>query len=112
MGFYDVLDQVLDLLRRRGRVTYRALKREFQLDDAFLEDLKEELIYGQQLAMDEDGKVLVWMGDTDPAATPTATPVMDQEWKPLAYTPRHLAEKILTSRAASGTKPQGGCNRP
>jgi hypothetical protein len=46
MGFYDVLDQVLDLLRRRGRVTYRALKREFQLDDAFLEDLKEELIYG------------------------------------------------------------------
>lgn len=40
MGFYDVLDQVVDLLRRRGRVTYRALKREFQLDDAFLEDLK------------------------------------------------------------------------
>ena len=29
MGFYDVLDQILDLLRRRGRVTYRALKREF-----------------------------------------------------------------------------------
>jgi class 3 adenylate cyclase len=22
MGFYDVLDQILDLLRRRGRVTY------------------------------------------------------------------------------------------
>jgi hypothetical protein len=42
MGFYDVLEQILDLLRRRGRVTYRALKREFQLDDAFLEDLKEE----------------------------------------------------------------------
>ena len=38
MGFYDVLDQVLDLLRRRGRVTYRALKREFSLDDDFLED--------------------------------------------------------------------------
>ena len=36
MGFYDVLDQVLDLLRHRGRVTYRALKREFQLDDDFL----------------------------------------------------------------------------
>src|SRR2546427_13270010 len=27
-----------DLLRRRGRVTYRALKREFQVDDAFLEE--------------------------------------------------------------------------
>jgi hypothetical protein len=48
MGFYDVLDQVLDLRRRRGRVTYRALQREFQLDEAFLEDLKEEIMYGQK----------------------------------------------------------------
>src|SRR5262245_59907722 len=54
MGFYDVLDQIQDLLRRRGRVTYRALKREFNLDDEFLDDLKEELIYGQKLAVDED----------------------------------------------------------
>ena len=37
MRFYEILDQVVDLLRRRGRVTYRALKREFQVDDAFLE---------------------------------------------------------------------------
>jgi len=29
MGFYEILDQVVDLLRRRGRVTYRALQREF-----------------------------------------------------------------------------------
>ncbi len=43
MGFYAVLDQVVALLRQRGRVTYRALKREFQLDDACLEDLKDEL---------------------------------------------------------------------
>jgi hypothetical protein len=44
MGFYGILDQILDLLRHRGRVTYRALKREFTLDDDFIEDLKEELI--------------------------------------------------------------------
>ena len=99
MGFYDVLDQVLDLLRRRGRVTYRALKREFNLDDAFLEDLKEELIYGQKLAVDEDSKVLVWTGNTEPATTPASTPATTQEREPLSYTPRHLAEKILTSRA-------------
>jgi len=36
MGFYDILAQALALLRRRGRVTYRALKREFSLDDDFL----------------------------------------------------------------------------
>jgi hypothetical protein len=40
MGFYEVLDQVVQRLRQRGRVTYRALKCAFQLDDAFLEDLK------------------------------------------------------------------------
>ena len=45
MDFYAVLDQVLDLLRQRGRVTYRALKRQFQLDDeACLRTLKDELI--------------------------------------------------------------------
>ena len=98
MGFYDVLDQVLDLLRHRGRVTYRALKREFNLDDAFLEDLKEELVYGQKLAVDEDGKVLVWLGDPAPPSIPASA--LAQKREPLSYTPRHLAEKILTSRAA------------
>ena len=45
MGFYDALDQVLELLRQRGRVSYRALKREFNLDDTALADLKEELCF-------------------------------------------------------------------
>ena len=55
--FYAVLDQVLALLRQRGRVSYRALKRQFDLDDGALEDLKLELIKGQRLAGDEDGDV-------------------------------------------------------
>jgi hypothetical protein len=41
MSLYDVLDQVIELLKRRGRVTYRALKREFNLGDDFIEYLKE-----------------------------------------------------------------------
>jgi class 3 adenylate cyclase len=69
MGFYEILDQVVDLLRRRGRVTYRALKREFQVDDAFLEDLKAEIIIAQRLAVDEQSAVLVWVGE---AGTPPA----------------------------------------
>jgi hypothetical protein len=36
MDFYAVLDQLLELLRQRGRVTYNALKRQFDLDDACL----------------------------------------------------------------------------
>jgi len=69
MGSYEILDQVVDLLRHRGRVTYRALKREFQVDDAFLEDLKAEIISAQRLAFDEQGAVLVWVGE---AGTPLA----------------------------------------
>ena len=44
MDLYSVLEQVVDLLLQRGRVSYRALKRQFELDDDFLEDLKKELL--------------------------------------------------------------------
>jgi hypothetical protein len=62
MKFYEVVEQVCALLQRQGRVSYRALKREFALDDDYLEDLKAELIDAQRIAVDEDGKVLVWAG--------------------------------------------------
>ena len=65
MNFYSVVDHAIALLRQRGRVTYRALKRQFALDDDALADLTEELIYGQRLAADEGGRVLVG-GDVDP----------------------------------------------
>ena len=70
MHFEEILDQAIAMLQRRGRVTYRALKRQFNLDDAFLEDLTVELIKGQRLARDEDGEVLVWIGDAAPPAAP------------------------------------------
>lgn len=63
--FDEILAQMLDLLQREGRVLYRALKRRFELDDDYLEDLKAELIDAKHLAMDEDGKVLVWAGGTE-----------------------------------------------
>jgi class 3 adenylate cyclase len=93
MDFYAILDQVVALLRQRQRVTYRALKRHFQLDDAVLEDLAAELIKGQRLAADEDGEVLVWTGEGAAVPAPAAP-------APLTYTPSYLAEKILTSRSA------------
>ena len=92
MHFEEVLDQAIAMLQRRGRVTYRALKRQFNLDDAFLEDLTVELIKGQRLARDEDGEVLVWTGAAAPPAAPAPTP--------LAYTPPYLVDKILTTRGA------------
>ena len=62
MTFDEILAQVLDLLQRQGRVSYRALKRRFDLDDAYLEDLKAEIIKAQRLAIDEAGEVLAWAG--------------------------------------------------
>src|SRR5213592_1510917 len=75
MTFEEILDQAIAMLQRRGRLTYGTLKRQFQLDDAALEDLKNELIEGQRLAVDERGNVLVWTGraDVPPLTTPPAS---------------------------------------
>jgi tetratricopeptide (TPR) repeat protein len=62
MDYDAVLAQILDLLQREKRLSYRVLKRRFGLDDNDLEDLKEDLIYAKQLAAEEEGRVLVWTG--------------------------------------------------
>jgi hypothetical protein len=108
MTFDEILDQVRDLLQREKRVSYRALKRRFDLDDDYLEDVKDELIYAKKLAVDEENRVLVWTGDHETSPLPPAVstserasaPAIDHEREPLFYTPKHLAEKILTSRSA------------
>src|SRR6516225_4797822 len=74
MTFEEILDQAIAMLQRRGRLTYGALKRQFQLDDAYLDDLKAELIEGQRVAVDEDGRVLVWTGGTSSAPS-TVSPM-------------------------------------
>ena len=64
MTFDEALAQVRELLERKGRVSYRALKLQFNLDDDYLEGLKDELIEAEHVAADEGGKVLVWRGET------------------------------------------------
>ncbi|HSF32257.1 MAG TPA: adenylate/guanylate cyclase domain-containing protein, partial [Candidatus Tectomicrobia bacterium] len=98
MSFDEVLAQVVDLLRRQGRVSYRALRLRFDLDDDYLEGLKEELIYAQQLASDEDGRVLVWKGQHELKSATSAQETSAQ--RPTSYTPRHLAERILAEQQA------------
>jgi class 3 adenylate cyclase/tetratricopeptide (TPR) repeat protein len=100
MTFEEILDQAIAMLQRRGRLTYGTLKRQFQLDDAALEDLKNELIKGQRLARNEDGEVLVWTGDAAPPAALAPTPRPSTALTPRAYTPPYLVEKILTTRSA------------
>ncbi len=62
MKFSEVVTRTLDWLQREGRVSYRALKLEFELSDEVLDALKDELIDAKRLAIDENGKVLVWTG--------------------------------------------------
>src|SRR6266508_4253212 len=95
MTFDEVLAQVLELLQREGRLSYRALKRRFALDEEYLEDLKAEIIDAKQLAFDEDGKVLVWSGKDSLGSS-----VQGLASKPILYTPKYLAERILTEQAA------------
>ncbi len=68
MDYETVLVQVITLLQQEKRVAYRVLKRRLQLEDDLVDDLKDDLIYAKRLAVDEEGKVLVWTGDTGTAA--------------------------------------------
>ena len=111
MDYDELVAKVIELLEREKRVPYRVLKRRFDLDDEYIEDLKIDLIEAKQLAVDENDRILVWVGDsgTSPTSAPVPlTPIpkpttlqpTDQEREPLSYPPQHLAEKILTSRSA------------
>ena len=82
MTFDEVLTQVRELLQSKSRVAYRALKRRFYFDDEYLEDLKAELIDAEQVAHDEDGKVLVWTGSTTVASSQLSVPSSSQSLAP------------------------------
>src|SRR5215470_9150922 len=110
MDYEELVAKVIELLQREKRVPYRVLKRRFELDEEYIEDLKIDLIEAKHLAVDENDRILVWIGEAGSAEAPTlsSTPptpepallAAEHEREPLSYTPKHLAEKILTSRSA------------
>src|SRR4029450_12370058 len=102
MDLYAVSDQVVTLLQQRGRLAYRMLKLQFQLDDEQLEALKEELIDIQELAVDKDGKMLVWKGAEGTPSALSRAPAPSQP--PASYTPPHLAERIRAEQMAMDTR--------
>ncbi|HEY7496366.1 MAG TPA: adenylate/guanylate cyclase domain-containing protein, partial [Candidatus Tectomicrobia bacterium] len=84
MTFEELLAHVIAVLQREKRISYRALQRRFDLDDAYLDDVKVELIEAKQLARDENGRILVWeaqVATTEPPPTaqegpPASLPVV------------------------------------
>src|SRR5262247_2962711 len=73
MTFDEILEQVITLLQRQGRVSYRALKMRFNLDDEYLDVLKEELLYVHPVR-DDEGRGLVWTGATESVKEGVAQP--------------------------------------
>ena len=106
MTFEEILDQAITMLQRRGRLTYGALKRQFQLDDAYLEDVKAELIEGQRLAVDEDGRVLVWTGGARMLPASVASPFLCRR------TPFPLRTRRLSPQPPSRCRTRNGASSP
>jgi class 3 adenylate cyclase/tetratricopeptide (TPR) repeat protein len=104
MTFEEILNQAMALLQRQGRVSYRALKRQFDLDEAYVEDLKLELIEVHQVAVDQDNTMLVWIGCAAGPPPAAADAVLGRARTPyaapLTYTPPYLTDKILAARPA------------
>src|SRR5215467_4886553 len=100
MTFDEILAQIIDLLKHQGRVSYRAIKRRFDIDDDYIEDLKEELLYVHPV-IDDEGRGLMWTGDTASGQAvvpqpgqPTPPPAAQQQPSP-EVTPRVTASPPL-----------------
>jgi TOMM system kinase/cyclase fusion protein len=96
MTFDEILAQIIGLLTRQGRVSYSALKRRFDLDDDYLNDLKDELLFAHPV-VDEDNRGLVWTGETasgqevaSPPPQPPPPPAVQEQPSP-EVTPRVTA---------------------
>jgi class 3 adenylate cyclase/tetratricopeptide (TPR) repeat protein len=92
VSFIVTVRRARDLLREEGRISLRGLKRELDLDDDALQELVEELVDVQRVGALE-GRVLSWVGSAPSEARAA-------ERSPRDYTPRHLADRILQSKAA------------
>ncbi|MGE4096602.1 MAG: hypothetical protein AB7G75_37895, partial [Candidatus Binatia bacterium] len=122
MKFSEVVKQASALLKDKGQVSYRMLKREFDLDDEALEDLKAELIEVDGLAVDKDGKMLIWVGQGSlesrvqslgsedvPSPRSKVQSQKDQSLAPspqppITYTPAHLADRIRAVNVTDGER--------
>src|SRR5262245_62035573 len=94
MDYDELVAKVIELLQREKRVPYRVLKRRFDLDDDYIEDLKIDLIEAKRLATDEHDRILVWIGEAQEGTAPSAQttqPLAAQQQPSPQVTPRATA---------------------
>ncbi len=107
MTFDEVLAQIIDLLQREKRVSYRALKLRFDINDNYIEGIKDELIYAKKLAVDEENRVLVWTGNiAGTIETPAPPPQSSPAPLPQESASVHHASPLGTSRTPEAERRQ------
>lgn len=72
--FQDLLDEAIRILERRGRTSLRALRRQLDIDDSLVADLRAELVDVLQVARGADNDVLEWVGCAAPETEAAPTP--------------------------------------
>src|SRR5216684_9350428 len=106
MTFDEMLTQIIDLLKRQGRVSYGALKRRFDLNDDYLDDLKDELLYVHPVR-DDEGRGLVWAGNVEGTIDTPAPPPQAIPSTPTQATPSvEAASPVVTSRTPEAERRQ------
>jgi len=99
MNLLDVVREVRSHLEQNGRVSLRMLQRQFTLDDDALAELIDELVDVQRVARREEN-ALAWVAGAASLESVARVPTPASPRDPRAYTPKHLADKILASRGA------------
>ena len=100
MKFSDIVKEASTLVEESGRITYRALQREFALDEETLEDLKAELLYSRPQIVDDEGRGLIWQEEAEKRSPLQPQPRTPSPQSPSSYTPQHLAERIRAEQQA------------
>ncbi len=84
MKFKEVLGQVIEWLQQDRRISYRTLTRQFDLDDDYLDDLKEAILFTYLQASDKEGQGLVWT-EAPSSPLPDTQPETDKENASLSW---------------------------
>src|SRR5215470_10126392 len=90
MSFLETIERARAALQRHGRVSLRALAREYALGGEAVDELVEELVDVQRVAR-RDGNVLAWVGDGREEPPAPSSPAVSSATAPPVATPEAAA---------------------
>ena len=105
MAMRQVLVQVRAQLQQQSRLSYRLLKQQRAVDEDGLADLKYGLVDSQELAVDTNGKMLLWTGEGVSASSSHTRSLHSPP--PASNTPQHLVARILAEPGSGDERGAG-----